>query len=234
MQARFFDCFLKGEDNGMRDVAPVRLEVRSTRARGACGPRRARLATARRTLVSAAPGAGRAARGAGSTRAATARFDASGRRRAVHLSGFPRLELAGPMKLRLHVELDGASDAHLFVAVSKGAIGGQRRAAVRRPVRLRLRRSGQRVAAHRSSSARRGAQRASPPVPPRRSTPSRCPTGEIAPVDIEILPSATYFARGDVLRLDVRGRWFWRRSMFRGMFPCEYAPARRRGDPSPR
>ena len=27
-QQRFFDCFLKGEENGMRDVPPVRLEVR--------------------------------------------------------------------------------------------------------------------------------------------------------------------------------------------------------------
>jgi hypothetical protein len=48
---------------------------------------------------------------------------------------------------------------------------------------------------------------------------------EIAPVDIEILPSATFFARGDQLRLDVRGRWPWRRSMFFGMFPGTYAPS---------
>ncbi len=27
--ARFFDCFLRGEDNGMREAAPVRLEVRT-------------------------------------------------------------------------------------------------------------------------------------------------------------------------------------------------------------
>jgi len=49
--------------------------------------------------------------------------------------------------------------------------------------------------------------------------------GEVAPVDIEILPSATYFARGDVLRLDIQGRWFWRRNMFFGMFPGAYAPS---------
>jgi predicted acyl esterase len=43
------------------------------------------------------------------------------------------------------------------------------------------------------------------------------------PVDIEILPSATYFARGDTLRLLVQGQWLWRRSMFFGMFPFAYA-----------
>jgi predicted acyl esterase len=48
----------------------------------------------------------------------------------------------------------------------------------------------------------------------------------VAPVDIEILlPSATHFARGDVLRLDIQGRWFWRRNMFFGMFPGAYAPS---------
>jgi predicted acyl esterase len=47
--------------------------------------------------------------------------------------------------------------------------------------------------------------------------------GRVTPVDIEILPSATSFARGDVLRLDIQGRWFWKRSMLLGMFPCHYA-----------
>ncbi|MGA7118520.1 MAG: CocE/NonD family hydrolase C-terminal non-catalytic domain-containing protein, partial [Polyangiaceae bacterium] len=49
--------------------------------------------------------------------------------------------------------------------------------------------------------------------------------GEVEPVDIEILPSATHFARGDALRVHVQGRWFWRRSMFFGMFPGAYAPS---------
>jgi predicted acyl esterase len=35
--------------------------------------------------------------------------------------------------------------------------------------------------------------------------------GEIVPADIELLPSATFFRRGDVLRLDVQGQWFWSR-----------------------
>lgn len=49
--------------------------------------------------------------------------------------------------------------------------------------------------------------------------------GEIVPVDIEILSSATHFARGDTLRLHIQGNWFWRRSMFFGMFPFAYAPS---------
>jgi predicted acyl esterase len=49
--------------------------------------------------------------------------------------------------------------------------------------------------------------------------------GEVAPVDIEILPSSTHFARGDILRLVVQGRWFWRRHPLFGTFPGTYEPS---------
>ena len=122
------------------------------------------------------------------------------------------LELAGPMKLRLHIELAGATDAHLFVAISKareregdlpfeGLFGFGRDVVAKGWLRV----------AHRQSD-----ERAEPLMP-----------GEIAPVEIEILPFATWFARGDTLRLVVQGRWFWPRNPFFGMFPGTYAPSPR-------
>ncbi len=37
------------------------------------------------------------------------------------------------------------------------------------------------------------------------------------------MPSATLFRRGEVLRLDVQGHWFWKRNPFLGMFPGHFA-----------
>ena len=47
----------------------------------------------------------------------------------------------------------------------------------------------------------------------------------VVPVTLEVLPSATRFARGETLRLDVQGRWFFRRHPLRGQFPVDYAPS---------
>jgi predicted acyl esterase len=49
--------------------------------------------------------------------------------------------------------------------------------------------------------------------------------GQVVPVEIELLPSATLFRGGEVLRLDVQGHWFWRRSAFFGVFPAGYLPS---------
>jgi predicted acyl esterase len=138
--------------------------------------------------------------------------------------------LAGPMKLRLHVELVDADDAHLFIAVSK--VEGQPRGTATEGRVLPfegsfgfgcdvvakgwLRMAHRRVDESQSEPWR-------PFLPCDRAEPMRA--GQVAQADIELLPSATYFARGDVLRLDVRGRWFWKRNMFFGMYPGTYAPS---------
>jgi predicted acyl esterase len=202
LQARFFDCFLKGEDNGMREAAPVRLEIR-TRARDVHAVRDERAwppPGVRWSPLHLAPGELRATQ---APAAATVQLDAPDGGAARFALRVPDdVELVGPMKLRLHVELAGTSDAHLFAAVSKIEL--------REPLPFEgpfgfgcdvLARGWLRIAHRRP--------------------------GEVAPVEIEILPSATYLARGDVLRLDVQCRWFWRRSMFFGMFPCDYAPSPR-------
>jgi len=124
------------------------------------------------------------------------------------------------MKLRLFVELEGCNDAHLFVAVRKikdgrhivfeGTAGFGYDVVTKGWARVALRR-----------------------LDPERSEPHRpvlpfdreefLAVGEIVPIDIELLPSATLFRRGETLRLDVQGHWFWRRSLLFGTFPGDYA-----------
>jgi predicted acyl esterase len=47
-------------------------------------------------------------------------------------------------------------------------------------------------------------------------------SGEIIPVDIALISHATRFRKGDVLRLELRGRWHYSRNPFWGTFPFGY------------
>jgi len=227
LQARFFDCFLKGEDNGMRDVSPVRLEIRASgdqvhavRQEQTWPPRGVRW-----TPLYLAPGELRLAPVAAR---ATSGLDVPASGAGFSFQVLEDMELAGPMKLRLYVELVGASDAHLFVAVSKlaAARSGNRRGELRfegsTGFGYDIVAKGWQRLAHRRVDESRGEPHR-PYHPHDRAEPMRA--GEVVPVDIEVLPSATYFAHGDELRLQIQGRWFWRRSMFFGTFPFAYAPS---------
>jgi uncharacterized protein len=223
LQARFFDCFLKGEDNGMRETSPVRVEVRTrgdlvhaVREEQSWPP-----SGVRWTPLYLAPGELRAAPTA---TPATLQFDVPDGGASFDMRVAEDMELVGPMKLRLHLALQGtSSDAHLFVAVSKIDAAGREvpfegSSGFGRDV---VAKGWQRLAHRRLDEARGELHR---PYHP-HDAPEPVRAGDIVPVDIEILPSATYFARGDTLRLRIQGRWFWRRSMFFGMFPFTYAPS---------
>ncbi|HEV2418364.1 MAG TPA: CocE/NonD family hydrolase C-terminal non-catalytic domain-containing protein [Terriglobia bacterium] len=126
------------------------------------------------------------------------------------------------MKLRLYIELIGCNDAHLFVAVRKvadgrnvvfeGSFGFGYDVVTKGWLRVALRRVDDA-----SSEPHR------PVLHFDREEPLK--PGQVAPVEIELLPSATLFRRGETLRLDVQGRWFWRRNAFFGTFPADYAPS---------
>jgi predicted acyl esterase len=49
--------------------------------------------------------------------------------------------------------------------------------------------------------------------------------GEVVPVDVELLPSATLFRAGEQLRLVVAGRWLAPRNPLFGSFPTRYEPS---------
>jgi uncharacterized protein len=229
LQAQFFDCFLKGEDNGMRELPAVRLEIRSRgdEVHAVRNERAWPIPGLRWRPLYLAPGELRAAPLSASM---TIPFDLPDGGASFAYQVGSDLELSGPMSLRLHVQLIDAPDAHLFVAISKlECLAGTTPA---RAVRFEgsygfgcdtVAKGWQRIAHRRIDPARSEPYR--PFHPCDRAEPVA--PGQLVPVEIEILPSATYFARGDLLRLDIRGRWFWRHNPFCGTFPATYAPSPR-------
>lgn len=223
-QARFFDCFLRGIDNGMREAPPVRLEVRQLghAVHRVSGEGAWPLPGVRWEALYLGPG------GLGTAP------PASEAEVSFHVpeggAGFdyavPRdLELVGPMKLRLIVALAGGADAHLFVAVAKRARGaGDRTVPFEGSYGFGcdvVAKGWQRLAHRRVDEGRSEPHRPFHPC----DRPEPVKPGEMAPVDIEIQPSATYFEKGDILRLVIQGRWFWPKNPLWGMFPAAYAPS---------
>ena len=131
------------------------------------------------------------------------------------------VELTGPMKLRLHVEVQGADDAYLFAGVRKFRGGHEVGFEGSYGFPYDVVSKGWLKASHRLDAERSEPWR---PVHP-HDVPEPLPPGEIVPVDIELLPSATLFRAGEVLRLDVQGRWFFPRNPLRGQFPAAYEPS---------
>jgi predicted acyl esterase len=221
-QRRFFDCFLKGEENGMHGLAPVRLEVRDTGSavdqvrQEAAWP----IPRTRWTALYLHPGG--SLREMPAAEPATVRFDTEDGRASFRWTAPGDVELTGPMALRLHVQVQGADDVSLFAGVRKlrngrhvgfeGSYGFTRDMVTHGMQKASLRR----LDATRSEPFR--------PVHP-FTDPEPLRNGEVVPVEIELLPSATRFRRGDVLRLDVQGRWFFRRNPLRGQFPAAYEPS---------
>ncbi|HTA39745.1 MAG TPA: CocE/NonD family hydrolase [Candidatus Acidoferrales bacterium] len=195
-QDRFFDCFVKGEDNGMRDVPPVRLEVRGDRdtiheVRTEREFPLARTRWVRREL----PG----------ERVA---FDSQGDGTSFVWKIEEALELTGPMVLHLNVEIAGAKDATIFAGVRKvsgganvpfeGSYGNGYDVVTTGCMKLSMRLQ---------DTANSQPWR---PVFP-FNQPQPLEPGEVVPIEIELLPSSTYFKPGDELQLDIRGRWFFPR-----------------------
>jgi uncharacterized protein len=221
VQSRFFDCFLKGEENGMRDSPPVRLEVRSSGAtvhevrQESAWP----LPAVRWTQLHLGPGVLSESPPADPSEF---RFEAGSGRATFRLPVAADFELSGPMKLRLFAELEGCSDANLFVAVRK-EVDGQH-VNFEGPYGFGcdpVSKGWQRVGLRRIDEA------LSEPHRPVRSFDVEEPLspGQIVPIDIEMLPSSTLFRRGETLRLDVQGHWFWRRNPFFGSFPPDFQPS---------
>jgi predicted acyl esterase len=222
LQARFFDCYLKGFDNGMRQTAPVRLEVRASgdSAHEVRLERGWPLPSTQWKSLHLGP---RALRSSPLSTSATTRFPARKGRASFVMPVLDDFELSGPMTLRLHVELVGARDVNLFVAVRKladsgrhvvfeGAFGFGFDVVSKGWLRVALRRLDE---VHSELYRPVHSCEREEPLEP----------GRIARVDIELLPSATLFRRGEAMRLDVQGRWFWPKNPLIGTFPVDYAPS---------
>ena len=219
-QLRFFDHFLKGEDNGWDSVPPVRLAIHdhgpdpvAVTAERAWPPddvswtrlhldlRDMRLTRDPIPVVE------------------TAEFALPEGDLRLWWTTPTDIDLIGDMVLRLWVSLEGTADASLFVGVHKFRDGGE--------VVFEgsygfgfdmITRGWQRVALRAldpelSTSWRPvGAFRDPQPVTP----------GDIVPLDIALLPQATRMRAGDSLRLDIRGHWHYPRNPLTGQFPAGY------------
>jgi predicted acyl esterase len=223
-QARFFDHFLAGEDNGMPDVPRVRLEVRedadtvvAVRGEDDWPPPatewRALHLDADGALVRDAP-----------ARSAAMGFDSRRGRATFRWTFDTDTEVVGPMSLRLYVQVQQADDVHLFAGIRKErgsrVVGFQGSYGFDRDLVTR----GWLTASHRSTDPARSLPWL-PFHPHNRRQPLAA--GEIAPLDVELLPSATLFRAGETLRLDVQGRRFFPRNPLVGQFPAGYQPSPR-------
>lgn len=205
-QARFFDCFLKGEDNGMRQVPPVRLEIRASgsEVHAVAGVRDFPLPETRWTeLHLHRDGTLRYEPAEASSHLI---FDAGLGRTSFHLRCSEDLLLAGPMALRVWISVEGADDACLFVGLRKRDARGQE---------VFFEGSygfGRDFISHGwlRASHRQLDNKYSEPFRPvhthRRALPLRA--GEPVPLDIELLPAAVILRRDESLELCLQGHWF--------------------------
>jgi predicted acyl esterase len=218
-QLRFFDHFLKGAANGMPEVPPVRLEVRETGSvvRAVRQEPAWPLPTTRWTPLHLHPDG--TLREHPAPAAGAVRFAARGGSAAFDWTVPNDLELTGPMALRLWVECRGAADANLFVGVRKlrgarevgfeGSYGFNRDLVTRGWLKL----------SHRQLDAERST--AWQPVHTHTLAQPLQP-GELVPIEVELLPSATLFRRGETLRLELRGEPFFPWNPLVGQFPARY------------
>ncbi len=219
-QARFFDHFLKDADNGMRDVPPVRLEVHDTQDDYTVRPETAwppSNITWKPLYLQAATAKlhGDPVDYVTSTDFTTQRGSAA----TFSWDVTDDVELVGPMKLRVHVELQDTDDMDLFVGLRKFRDGRQVVFEGSYGFGWDMITNGSLKISHRELD-----DDLTQPGRPVHTHNKRQPIGpgEIVPVEIALLPSATNFRAGDVLRLDIQGRWFYPTNPLRGQFPARY------------
>lgn len=220
-RGRFFDYTLKGLDNGWDREPAVRLAIHDV------GPepvavvheehwppsdlqwRSLALDASRQNLVEG-PTAESATSISFDTHRGTAQFAWT----------VPEdIDIIGPMALRLHIEVQGADDVFLFAGVRKFRAGNEMCFEGSFGFSGDMVSKGWQRAAHRALDKELSSL--SQPVHTHRIA-QPLHEGEIVPVDVAMRPHATRFLKGDVLRLDVRGRWHYPRDPLRGQFPAAY------------
>ncbi len=204
-QRKFFDYFLKGVDSGMSDEARVRLEVRKTLDSWEVrGESEWPLARTHYQPAFLSPDDGSLGFDP-LAKIASVSYDATGDEGArFDLCFTEDTEITGHMKLKLWVSTDEGDDMDLLVGVRKLDGTGHEVHFEGRENDLRgIVALGWIRASHRE-------------LDPELSTPwrpflshqreLRLEPGAIVSVEIEVLPSSTFFAAGETLRLEIKGR----------------------------
>lgn len=204
LQRQFFDHFLKGTDDAVRDWPKVRIQVRDAGSGGEFRDETAWPLERTRYRPLYLDAADQSLNAEPADAAAAAQYDAKDGGATFEIAFDRETELTGHLKLRLWVEADGSDDMDLFVAIDKldaaGAVVPFDFYALYDDGPLAL---GWLRVSHRA-------------LDPNRSTPQqpfhphdreeRLEPGMPVPVEIEIWPTSIRFAEGERLRLTVQGR----------------------------
>jgi predicted acyl esterase len=215
-QTKFFDHFLRDDDTGILQTAPVRVEIRDHRTHVA-EVRRADHwppAEVRPTVLHLDPPGGSLSADPPSTPAATT-VDSSIRLRWR----FERqTDVVGPMRLRVPVSAQ-KTDLTLFAGIRKFHQGQEVVFEGSYGFTEDIVTHGWLRASHRAVDPARSQEweafhphtRADLLVP-----------GEVVDLDLTLLPSATRFVAGDELVLELRDHWFFPAPPLLGQFPAIY------------
>jgi uncharacterized protein len=197
-QLRFFERFLKDADSGIDDEPPVRLAVYDARDAPLEVRHEHEWPLTRIEWRELPLGEG------------AIRFNSADGEARFRWTIDEPLELTGPMALRLAVEVVGAPDCNLFVAVEKwrdghsvpfeGSYGFGLDHVTTGWLKLSRRR-------------------------PDDTEPRPLARGEVAQVEIALRAASTAFRPGDELHLVLRGRWPRPRNPLTGQFPAAYEPS---------
>ena len=201
---KFFDCFLKGIDNGMLQHPKVRLEIREfadevkeVRYEDQWPPANVKWTPVHLNVQD------KSLSGQPMTTDSECTFDlVKGSTQFSYI--FNRdTEIVGPMKLTLYIELDGCDDAYIFAGIQKfhqgkevsfeGTYGFANDVVSKGALRVALR------TVNKSTSLSY--------LPDYEfDTPKPLKMGEVAKLEFHLADTATYFRKGDELRLTVQGR----------------------------
>ena len=206
LMLKFFDHFLKGFDNGMLEHPKVHLEIREfgdevkeVRYENQFPPENVVWTPLYLN---------------GQNASLSAAFDVPNSEACFELAKdslhyaytFEKdTEIVGPMKLTLYVELEGCEDANLFAGIQKfhngkevnfdGTYGFPNDIVTKTAQRVALRKVNEAL---------------STPFSPEHDFDTLVPLqkGEVAKMELQLEPSATFFRKGDELRLVVQGHYF--------------------------
>ncbi len=210
LQKQFFDYFLKGIENGMLEVPRVRLEVRKTydqysvRQEQVWPVARTRYIKwyldAQQHILVEQPGAQE-----GNVTYAAEKVETSQAGRATFELRFSQdTELTGNMKLKLWMSSADADDMDVFVGIRKlDTAGHEVGFSGYQGEHNDLVTKGWLRVSHRELDKEKSTQ-IQPWMTHRRI--QKVPPGEIVPVEIELLPSSTFFEAGSTLRLIIQGQ----------------------------
>ena len=216
-QEKFFDYFLKGKENRMLEVPPIRLEVRDTRdvIHEVRTEREWPLPSTDWTVLFLNAGTGQLSKERPSSAEEIA-FDNREGEVKFEWSISEDMEITGPMKLKLHLQVQDTADVNIFAGIRKlrddkhvifeGSYGFAYDMVTNGWLKASLRKLDE------ANSELWRPTHTFDTMEPLKP-------GQTVELDIALLPSATFFKKGDVMRLDIQGRWFFKHHMIFGTKP---------------